>query len=36
MFLWVQLVLLQLEDDADNLDDLENAVANMPHDLHDL
>ncbi|KAF7670744.1 hypothetical protein GT037_011195, partial [Alternaria burnsii] len=35
MFLWVRLVLLQLEDDADNLDDLENAVANMPHSLHD-
>ena len=36
MFLWVRLVLLQLEDDADNLDDLENAVASMPHSLNDL
>jgi hypothetical protein len=29
-------VLAQLEFDAYNLDDLENAVANMPHSLHDL
>ncbi|CAN9203513.1 unnamed protein product [Alternaria alternata] len=35
MFLWVRLVLAQLEFDAYNLDDLENAVANMPHSLHD-
>ncbi|KAL1798027.1 hypothetical protein ACET3X_004633 [Alternaria dauci] len=35
MFLWVRLVLAQLEIDAYNLDDLENAVANMPHSLHD-
>jgi hypothetical protein len=36
MFLWVRLVLAQLEFDAYNLHDLENAVANMPHSLHDL
>ncbi|CAN9342142.1 unnamed protein product [Alternaria alternata] len=35
MFLWVRLVLAQLELDAYNLDDLENAVANMPHSLND-
>ncbi|RYO63735.1 hypothetical protein AA0116_g4050 [Alternaria tenuissima] len=35
MFLWVRLVLAQLEFDAYNLDDLGNAVANMPHSLHD-
>ncbi|KAH7068217.1 hypothetical protein BKA63DRAFT_109499 [Paraphoma chrysanthemicola] len=36
MYLWVRLVLAQLEVDAYNLDDLETAVAIMPHTLHDL
>lgn len=36
MFLWVRLVLMQLEMDAYNLEDLENLVADMPHSLHDL
>ncbi|KAH7092161.1 hypothetical protein FB567DRAFT_434738, partial [Paraphoma chrysanthemicola] len=35
MYLWVRLVLAQLEVDAYNLDDLETAVAIMPHTLHD-
>ncbi|ORY13015.1 hypothetical protein BCR34DRAFT_600139 [Clohesyomyces aquaticus] len=30
MFLWVRLVLSQLEDDAYNLNDLETAIANIP------
>ena len=36
MFLWVRLVLAQLEVDAYNLNDLEAAVANIPHSLHEL
>lgn len=36
MFLWVQLVLLQLEDDAYSLSDLENAIATMPIRLNDM
>jgi hypothetical protein len=36
MFLWVQLVLAQLEIDAHNLEDLEAAVERMPHSLYDL
>ncbi|KAH8698037.1 hypothetical protein GQ44DRAFT_832316 [Phaeosphaeriaceae sp. PMI808] len=35
MFLWVRLVLAQLEVDAYNRDDLEAAIANMPRDLYD-
>jgi hypothetical protein len=36
MFLWVQLVLAELEVDAHNLEDLEAAVAIMPRSLNDL
>lgn len=36
MFLWVRLVLIQLEDDAYSLDDLETAIVNMPTGLNDL
>lgn len=36
MFLWVQLVLLQLENDAYNMSDLENAIATMPVGLNDM
>jgi hypothetical protein len=36
MFLWVQLVLAQLDIDAHNLEDLEVAVARMPRSLNDL
>jgi hypothetical protein len=36
MFLWVRLILRQLEDDAYSLQDLETIVADMPVGLNDL
>jgi hypothetical protein len=36
MFLWVRLILGQLEDDVYSLHDLETAVADMPVGLNDL
>lgn len=36
MFLWVQLVLSDLEDDVFSLQDLKTAIARIPTGLNDL
>ena len=36
MFLWARLVLLQIEEDAFALGDIEAAIADMPTSLNDL
>lgn len=36
MFLWVNLVLAQIESDAYVLDDLRTVIADMPRDLNAL
>jgi len=36
MFLWARLVLLQIEEDAFALNDLEAAIVDMPTTLNDL